>query len=101
MDRLMTLIVIGDFAIAMFPLLSLLWEVISRGLVRVVQASTTPFAFWTTDMSGIIDGADAGGVLHATIGTLLVTLWASIISIQIGLFTAIFQIGRASCRARV
>src|SRR5690625_1726500 len=42
MDRLMTLIVIGAFAIAMFPLLSLLWEVISRGLMRVVQASPTP-----------------------------------------------------------
>ena len=92
MDRLMTLIVIGAFAIAMFPLLSLLWEVISRGLVRVVQASPTPFAFWTTDMSGIIGGADAGGVLHATIGTLLITLWASIISIPIGLFTAIFLV---------
>ncbi|HJB11293.1 MAG TPA: phosphate ABC transporter permease PstA [Candidatus Brachybacterium merdavium] len=92
MDRLMTLIVIGAFAIAMFPLLSLLWEVISRGLMRVVQASPTPFAFWTTDMSGIIGGADAGGVLHATIGTLLITLWASIISIPIGLFTAIFLV---------
>src|SRR5690625_6736635 len=76
----------------MFPLLSLLWEVISGGLVRVVQASPTPFAFWTTDMSGIIGGADAGGVLHATIGTLLITLWASIISIPIGLFTAIFLV---------
>ena len=92
MDRLMTLVVIGAFAIAMFPLLSLLWEVISRGLVRVVQASPTPFSFWTTDMSGIIGGADAGGVLHATIGTLLITLWASIISIPIGLFTAIFLV---------
>lgn len=92
MDRLMTLVVIGAFAIAMFPLLSLLWEVISRGLVRVVQAAPTPFAFWTSDMSGIIGGADAGGVLHATIGTLLITLWASIISIPIGLFTAIFLV---------
>src|SRR5690625_1531149 len=99
MDRLMTLIVIGAFAIAMFPLLSLLWEVISRGLVRVVQASPTPFAFWTTDMSGIIGGADAGGVLHATIGTLLITLWASIISIPIGLFTAIFLVEYADQRS--
>src|SRR5699024_10879165 len=60
MDRLMTLIVIGACAIAMFPLLSLLWEVTSRGLLPVVQASSTPFAFGTTDMSGIIGGADAG-----------------------------------------
>ncbi|MBB5830440.1 phosphate ABC transporter permease PstA [Brachybacterium aquaticum] len=92
MDRLVTLVVIGAFAIAMFPLISLMWEVISRGLVRVVKAAPTPFAFWTSDMSGVIGGADAGGVLHATVGTLLITLWASIISIPVGLFTAIFLV---------
>ncbi|MDN5685744.1 MAG: phosphate ABC transporter permease PstA [Brachybacterium sp.] len=92
MERLMTLLVIGAFAVAMFPLLSLLWEVVSRGLVRVIEAAPSPFAFWTSDMSGIIGGADAGGVIHAAIGTLLITLWASIISIPIGLFTAIFLV---------
>ena len=92
MDRLMTLLVIGAFAVAMFPLLSLLWEVIRRGLTRVIAAKPSPFAFWTSDMSGIIGGADAGGVVHATIGTLLITLWASLISIPVGLFTAIFLV---------
>ncbi|MGY5765587.1 phosphate ABC transporter permease PstA [Brachybacterium sp. DNPG3] len=91
-DRVMTLAVVGAFAIAMFPLLSLLWEVVGRGLIRIVKAAPTPFAFWTTDMSGIIGGADAGGVLHATVGTLLITLWASLISIPVGLFTAIFLV---------
>ncbi len=92
MDRLVTLVVIGAFAIAMFPLLSLMWEVVSRGLIRAVKAAPTPFAFWTEDMSGIIGGADAGGVFHAAVGTLLITLWASIISIPVGLFTAIFLV---------
>lgn len=92
MDRLMMLIVIGAFALAMFPLVSLLWEVLSRGGARLIRASPTPFSFWTEDMSGIVGGADAGGVLHATVGTLLITLWASIISIPIGLFTAIFLV---------
>lgn len=92
MDRLMTLLVIGAFAIAMFPLLSLLWEVISRGLTRAIAAKPTPFSFWSKDMSGIIGGADAGGVFHAIVGTLLITLWASIISIPVGLFTAIFLV---------
>jgi phosphate transport system permease protein len=92
MDRMMTLLIIGAFALSMFPLVSLLWEVVSRGLVRVLAAKPSPLAFWTTDMSGIIGGADAGGVLHATIGTLLITLWASLISIPIGLFTAIFLV---------
>src|SRR5699024_7905861 len=39
-----------------------------------------------------IGGADAGRVLHATTGTLLITLRASIISIPIRLFTAIFLV---------
>lgn len=92
MDRLVTLLVIGAFAVAMFPLVSLLWEVIRRGLTRVLAAKPSVLSFWTSDMSGIIGGADAGGVLHATVGTLLITLWASIISIPIGLFTAIFLV---------
>ncbi|MDN5599676.1 MAG: phosphate ABC transporter permease PstA [Brachybacterium sp.] len=91
-ERLMTLLVIGAFAVAMFPLTSLLWEVASRGMTRVLAAKPDPFAFWTSDMSGIIGGADAGGVFHAAVGTLLITLWASIISIPIGLFTAIFLV---------
>ncbi|MGO1503913.1 MAG: phosphate ABC transporter permease PstA [Brachybacterium sp.] len=91
-DRLVTLLVIGAFAIAMFPLLSLLWEVVSRGMTRVLAAKPNILSFWTTDMSGIIGGADAGGVFHATVGTLLITLWASIISIPVGLFTAIFLV---------
>ena len=95
-DRLMTLLVIGAFAISMFPLLSLLWSVISRGLTRVIAAKPTSFAFWTQDMSGIIGGADAGGVFHAIVGTLLITLWASIISIPVGLFTAIFLVEYAN-----
>ena len=32
-DRLVTLLVIGAFAVAMFPLLSLLWEVVRRGKI--------------------------------------------------------------------
>ena len=91
-DRLMTLLVIGAFAISMFPLVSLLWSVISRGMTRVLAAKPSFLSFWTSDMSGIIGGADAGGVVHATVGTLLITLWASIISIPVGLFTAIFLV---------
>ena len=91
-DRLMTLLVIGAFAISMFPLLSLLWSVVARGMTRVLAAKPTTLAFWTTDMSGIIGGADAGGVSHAIVGTLLITLWASLISIPVGLFTAIFLV---------
>ncbi|WP_246954928.1 phosphate ABC transporter permease PstA [Brachybacterium sp. Marseille-Q7125] len=91
-DRVVTTLVIGAFAVAMFPLLSLLWEVFSRGVPRVIGAHPEPFAFWNRPMSGVIGGADAGGVWHAIVGTLLITLWASLISIPVGLLTSVFLV---------
>ncbi|SHW97033.1 phosphate ABC transporter [Mycobacteroides abscessus subsp. abscessus] len=86
-DRLMTLILVGAFATAMIPLVSLLWEVISKGGPRLL----TP-GFLTGDMQGFNGGADGGGILHAIVGTLIITLGASIISIPIGLLTAVFLV---------
>lgn len=86
-DRLMTLILIGAFATAMIPLVSLLFEVLSKGGPRLL----TP-GFLTGDMQGFNGGADGGGILHAIVGTLIITLGASIISIPIGLLTAIFLV---------
>ncbi|MGQ4494281.1 phosphate ABC transporter permease PstA [Dermabacteraceae bacterium P13101] len=93
-DRVMTLLVIAAFALAMLPLVSLLWEVTSRGLKRLV--APFPGYFWQTDMAGVIGGMEAGGVLHAIVGTLLITAAATVISVPIGLFTAIFLVEYSS-----
>src|SRR5699024_7551882 len=82
-DRLITLLVIGAFAVAMFPLLSLLCEVVRRRLTRAIAAKPAPLDFWISYMSGIIGCSDAGGVFHAAVGTLLIILWASLISIPL------------------
>ncbi|CAM4070084.1 phosphate ABC transporter permease PstA [Helcobacillus massiliensis] len=87
MDRVVTLVVTGAFVIAMIPLVSLLAEVVARGLPRLL----TP-GFLTGTMQGFTGGADGGGILHAIVGTVLITLGASIISIPIGLFTAVFLV---------
>ncbi len=87
MDRFMSMLVIGAFVLALIPLVSLLWEVISRGAARFV----TP-GFLTADMSGVTGGMDAGGIGHAIVGTLLITLGATVISVPIGLLTAIFLV---------
>lgn len=89
-DRLVSLLVIGAFALAMIPLVSLLIEVVSRGAEKLLKPY--PGYFWTHDMAGIIGGADAGGIGHAIVGTLLITFWASVISVPIGLFTSIFLV---------
>src|SRR5699024_3647184 len=91
-DRLVTLLVIGAFAVAMFPLLLLLSEVVRRGMTLVTAPTPSPLHFGLSDVSGIIGGADAGGVSHAAVGPLLITLWASMISTPVGLFTAVFLV---------
>ncbi|PZU37456.1 MAG: phosphate ABC transporter permease PtsA, partial [Microbacterium sp.] len=47
-------------------------------------------AFFTESMRNVV--GEGGGALHAIIGTVLVTLAAAIISIPIGLFTAIYLV---------
>ncbi|MDO5048570.1 MAG: phosphate ABC transporter permease PstA [Actinomycetaceae bacterium] len=74
------------FALAVIPLFSLLWIVISNGWERI-----SPY-FLTVSMSGVYGGMDAGGIYHAMIGTLLVTAWATIISVPIGMATAIYLV---------
>jgi len=94
-DRLVTTLVWTSFAIAMVPLFSLVWTVLSKGL-PVVSGD-----FITGDMRNVI--GPGGGVFHAIVGTGLITLGASVISVPIGIMTAIFLVeyGATSRLARI
>jgi len=83
-DRLVTVLVTGAFLLAMFPLVSILWTVVSKG-VQVLSAD-----FFTYSMRNVV--GEGGGIYHALIGTLLITGAAAVISIPIGLLTAIYLI---------
>lgn len=83
-DRFITLLVISAFALAVIPLVSLLWEVITKG-VKVFSV-----AFFTDSMRNVV--GEGGGIYHAIIGTLLITALAAVMSIPIGIFTAIYLI---------
>ncbi len=83
-DRLVTTLVWVAFSLAMVPLLSLGWTVISKGL-PVLDAE-----FLTYSMRNIV--GDGGGIYHAIMGTLLVTAAAAAISIPVGLMTAIYLV---------
>ncbi|RPF27339.1 phosphate ABC transporter permease PstA [Georgenia muralis] len=85
-DRLATSLVTAAFVIAMIPLVSLVWIVLSKGLTLF------SWDFLTTDMTGIFGDMTEGGALHAIIGTLWVTGIASLISIPLGIFTAIYLV---------
>lgn len=88
-DRLATGLVWSSFAVACIPLLWLLWTVVEKG------HSAINSEFLTFSMRNVI-GKEQGGIYHALIGTVLVTLCAAIISVPIGIFTAVYLVEYAN-----
>jgi len=89
-DRLVTSLVWTALVVALIPLVSLLYNVVSEGS----RSINSKFLTWS--MRNVLDGP--GGIYHAIIGTLLITLGAAIISVPIGLFAAVYLVeyGQAS-----
>jgi phosphate transport system permease protein len=83
-DRFVTSLVTGAFLIAMTPLVSLVVTVVINGSARF------DIEFFTSSMRNVV--GEGGGASHAIVGTLLMTGTAAIISIPIGLFTAIYLV---------
>jgi phosphate transport system permease protein len=90
-DRAITFAIASAFGISMAPLISLLYEVIKRGVKGL------SWEFFTSDARGAISG---GGAAHAIVGTLVITGCAVIISVPIGLMAAIYmnEYGRGPLR---
>jgi len=83
-DRLVTSLVATAFIIALLPLMSLLFTVVSNGLDRF------DIDFFSNSMRNVV--GEGGGALHAIMGTLLITGAATLISVPIGLLTAIYLV---------
>jgi phosphate transport system permease protein len=83
-DRLITILVTGAFALAVVPLISLAWTVVERGAARF------DMEFFTFSMRNIVGAG--GGAYHAIIGTLQITGLATLISVPIGIMTAIYLV---------
>ena len=83
-DRLATTAVTAAFGIAMIPLVSLLVTVVSRGAARFDGA------FFNESMRGVV--GEGGGAYHAIMGTVIITLLATVISVPIGLFTSVYLV---------
>jgi phosphate transport system permease protein len=83
-DRLVTGVVTMAFLIAMVPLVSVAITVIVNG-VAALSAE-----FFSNSMRNVV--GEGGGALHAIVGTVLITLAAALISIPIGIFTAIYLV---------
>ena len=83
-DRLVTSVVWVALIIALIPLVSLLWKVVSEG------APALSGTFLNNSMRNVI--GEGGGIYHAITGTLIITLAATIISVPIGLLSAVYLV---------
>ncbi len=83
-DRLVTILVSTAFALALIPLISLAYTVVTNGVARF------DMEFFTFSMRNIV--GEGGGALHAIIGTLEITGIATLISVPVGILAAIYLI---------
>lgn len=90
-DIAMRALIILAFIVALIPLISVLWTTLVRGFRRL------NWDFLSHNMTNVIGGNPTpsggyGGILHAIIGTLEITLGAMVISIPIGVMCAVYLI---------
>ncbi len=83
-DRFVTSLVTSAFLLAMLPLVSLMYTVVTKGAARF------DLDFFTMDMRGVV-GAGGGGKA-AIVGTVIITGLATAISVPVGLLTAIYLV---------
>ena len=95
-DRAMRVFVYLAFGAAMVPLVWLIGTVVARGVDRFMIDANGDHRFnldfLTTTMRGVFGGMPEGGILHAMVGTLVITLVAAAISVPLGLMTAIYLV---------
>lgn len=85
-DRTMQVLIWAAFVLAMTPLVSLIWTVLSNGAARMSMD------FLTLSMRNIFGGDPSGGIYHAIMGTLVITGVAALISVPVGILTAIYLV---------
>lgn len=105
-DAFARFLVYGSFLLALIPLVSVLYVVIAKG---VPGLSGNLLLTSMNGVTGVHDNAAAkgtepilGGIYHAIIGTLETTILATLISVPVGLLTAIYLVeyGRGGILSR-
>ncbi|WP_124055357.1 phosphate ABC transporter permease PstA [Arcanobacterium ihumii] len=86
-DRFATNVIIGAFVMAVIPLVSLLYTVIVNGWARLTEGG-----YFTATTFGSSDPSTIVGAGHAIVGTLLITGVTALISIPLGVLTAVYLV---------
>jgi phosphate transport system permease protein len=76
---------LSSFAIALIPLVWLLWVVVARGWYAVTQPG-----WWSHSLRGVLPEQLSGGVYHALYGTLAQAGVAAILAVPLGFMTAVY-----------
>ncbi|MEY2967477.1 MAG: hypothetical protein RIQ64_104 [Actinomycetota bacterium] len=86
-DAMVANTVVVVAGIAFYPIISLLWTVVSQGLDALLNLN-----FVSSDMriSGPDDELNMGGAAHALIGTLMMVVIATVITLPLGVLTAVY-----------
>jgi phosphate transport system permease protein len=86
-NTLATVLVYACFAIALVPLVWILWTVISKGAGLITEPT-----WWLNSQRGITARRVGGGAYHAIVGTLLMAVVTAVISVPIAIGTAIYLV---------
>ncbi|MGO9154847.1 phosphate ABC transporter permease PstA [Mycobacterium sp.] len=92
-NNVATTLFVASFAIAVVPLVWVLSVVITRGWYAVTRSG-----WWTHSLRGVLPEQFAGGVYHALYGTLAQAGVAAILSVPLGLMTAVYLVEYGSSR---
>lgn len=79
-----------SFAVALVPLVWIMWSVLSRGLPSMLDVT-----WWQKDQSGVGPAGfdqQVRGARHAIVGTLLMAALTSLIAVPIAIMTAIYLV---------
>jgi phosphate transport system permease protein len=84
---------VTSFIVALVPLVWVLGVVLARGWYAVTRSG-----WWTHSLRGVLPEEFAGGVYHALYGTLVQAGVAAVLSVPLGLMTAVFLVEYGSGR---
>jgi len=86
-DRTATVIVYAMMGVALIPLVWVLVVLVANGLPAVLDVG-----WWSFDMAGQLSNQAGGGISHAIIGTLTQALVTTVISVPVGVLTAVYLV---------
>ena len=86
-DKLAHVVMWLAMVVALAPLVWILWTVTSKGVHLLLEAQ-----WWTNSQKGITARREGGGAVHAIQGTMIQGVTTSVISVPIGVMTAIYLV---------